>query len=226
MSRWEPDRVARAFLMGIRTPGDENVAVLVAEAGPVLAAQHIAAAAGVDWRRAEVLLATAEAAGVRLLTPEDDDWPAAMPKVLPTDGRGIGTAPPLGLWVRGTARLDQLTARAVCVAGTGNSTPYGERAAFDLGGNLAAHGWTVITSGGFGISGSVIRGALAAGGPVLVLPPAPLTHRHPDRAPARCSAGSLGTGFCSVRPNPGRSRAGRPRSGKPSSPPPSPRESC
>lgn len=174
--RWAADRIARACLMGIRTAGDEKVAVLVAEAGPVLAAQHVAAMSGGDWRQGgEVLLDTAEAAGVRLLTPEDVDWPPAIPKVLPTDGQGIGTAPPLGLWVRGNGRLEHLLARAASVAGASEATPYGERAAFDLGGNLAAHGWTVLSSGRFGISGSVLRGALAAGGAVLVLPPAPLT---------------------------------------------------
>jgi DNA processing protein len=175
MSRWEAERVARAYLMLTRTPGDENAAVLVAEAGPVLAAQHTASVTGVDWRRAEVLLDTAEAAGVRLLTAEDEDWPASLPKVLPTDGRGLGTAPPLGLWVRGDGHLGQLLRRVVCVAGTRNASPYGDKAAFDLGRDLAADGWTVVTSGGFGIGGSVIRGALSASGPVLVLPSAPLS---------------------------------------------------
>lgn len=174
MSRWEADRIARAYLMLTRTPGDENAAVLVAEAGPVLAAQHTASVTGVDWRRADVLLDTAAAAGIRLLTPEDDGWPASLPKVLPANGRGLGAAP-LGLWIRGAGHLDHLTCRVVCVAGTRNASPYGDKTAFDLGRDLAADGWTVITSGGFGIGGSVIRGALAASGPVLVLPPAPLS---------------------------------------------------
>jgi DNA processing protein len=169
------ERVARAYLMSARRPGDEEVAALVAELGPVLAAQATAAAAGDVWMRAAALLATAETSRLRLVIPEDDEWPACMSAPLPIDGRVTETAPPLGVWVRGSTGLDRLLPRAVTVAGASAATPYGQKAAFDLGRELASAGWTVITSGSFGVSGSVIRGALAARGSVLVLPPVPLT---------------------------------------------------
>ena len=168
------ERVARAYLMGAHSPGDEEVAALVAESGPVVAARVTAVSTGAIWMSAAAELARAETSRLRLAIPEDDEWPVRLSAPLPTDSRVTGTAPPLGLWVRGSARLDRLLARAVTVAGASAATPYGQKAAFDLGRELTGAGWTVITSGSFGISGSVIRGALAARGPVLVLPPAPL----------------------------------------------------
>jgi DNA processing protein len=169
------ERVARAYLMSAHRPGDEEVAALVAELGPVVAAQLTAAATGGIWMRAAAELAKAETSRLRLAIPEDEEWPACLSAPLPTDSRVTGAAPPLGVWVRGSAQLDRVLARAVTVAGASAATPYGQKAAFDLGRELADAGWTVITSGSFGVSGSVTRGALAARGPVLVLPPAPLT---------------------------------------------------
>jgi DNA processing protein len=169
------ERVARAYLLATCLPGDEEVARRVAAVGPVLVAQETAAAAGNRWMQAGTMLAGAETAGIRLLAPDDDEWPECLSAALLTDGRITAAAPPLALWVRGGGRLDRLSARAVCVAGAVEATPYGEKAAFGLGQELAGAGWTVITSGAFGVSSAVIRGVLAAGGPVLVLPTAPLT---------------------------------------------------
>ena len=41
--------------------------------------------------------------------------------------------PPLALWVRGTARLDELADRSVAIVGSRASTAYGEHVAGELG---------------------------------------------------------------------------------------------
>jgi DNA processing protein len=109
--------------------------------------------------------------GARLLGPSDREWPASTPPDI------------VRLWVRGAGRLDVLAVRIVTVAGTRAATPYGELVAHDLAAGLADAGWTVATTGTLGIGGAATRGALSAGGSVLVLPaggpaaPLPLAHR-------------------------------------------------
>jgi DNA processing protein len=83
---------------------------------------------------------------------EDEEWPAAL--------RSTGLLAPLGLWVRGPARLDDVLQRAVTVIGARASTAYGEYVAGDLGAGLTDREWTVVSWGGLGIDAAVHRGAL------------------------------------------------------------------
>jgi DNA processing protein len=57
--------------------------------------------------------------------------------------------PPLALWVRGAARLDEVVDRSVAVVGSRASTAYGEHVAAELGHQLAERGWTVVSGGAF-----------------------------------------------------------------------------
>ncbi len=167
-------RVARACLMSAAEPGDVEVARLVLEHGPVMAAELSAAITGDVWMRAAEELAQAQSTGLQLVTPEDEQWPARLSVPLPASSRTDRTAPPLGLWVYGEGRLHELLSRVVIITGTPRATPYGVSVAFDLSRDLSGVGWTVLGYGRAGIASAVLRGAREASGLVVVLPPGPV----------------------------------------------------
>lgn len=104
--------------------------------------------------------------GIRLVTPEDEEWPAQLlhAMLLATE-RGVPElAPPLGLWVRGPVSLDEALERSVAVIGSRASTSYGEHVAAEIAFGLADRGWTVVSGGALGIDGAAHRAALAADG--------------------------------------------------------------
>jgi DNA processing protein len=185
-------RRARAWLSRAAEPGSVDLWRLVEDVGPVEAVRRLRAGSAGDRlqglvgprlasdRSLEDLRAAARC-GARLVVPEDDEWPgwavhalalrAAEEPDEPT-GRTVRTEaliPPLGLWVRGTPRLDDVTDRAVALVGARASTAYGEHVAAELGHQLAERGWTVVSGGAYGIDGAAHRGALAAGGPTMAV---------------------------------------------------------
>jgi len=175
-------RLARAYLLRVAEPPAPALAELVAGHGPVRGAALVRegrvppavlaeteARSGVDRAAADLL--AAEALGARLVVPEDEEWPAwPFAAFWPAAARGVDWAvPPLGLWVRGPARLDELSQSAVAVVGSRASTPYGDHVASELGYELAERGVTVASGAAYGIDGAAHRGALAAGGPTLAV---------------------------------------------------------
>ena len=72
--------------------------------------------------------------------------------------------PPLALWVRGPARLDEVAERAAAIVGTRAATAYGEHVAAELAAGLAGRDVAVVSGGAFGIDGAAHRAALAADG--------------------------------------------------------------
>jgi DNA processing protein len=185
-------RRARAWLSRVAEPGTIDFWRYVEDAGPVEAVRIIRAGSAPERIRAIVGtragedesladLARAERCGARLVTPEDDEWPAMPLHALtvatsrePTDhhsqpDRTLAPVPPVALWVRGPARLDQLVERSVAVVGSRASTSYGEHVAGELGFQLGERGWTVVSGGAFGIDAAAHRGALAAGAPTVAV---------------------------------------------------------
>ena len=164
------------------------MAVYIAELGPVAARQQLlerTAPAGVaallDVDRAlDHTLSVGEGIGARPVIPEDAEWPAAL--------RAEGVLAPVGLWVRGTPRLDQVLNHAVTVVGSRASTAYGEHVASELGHGFARAGWTVVSGGGYGIDAAAHRGAIAAGdggansaeGPTVVVTSGGLDRPYPS----------------------------------------------
>ena len=73
------------------------------------------------------------------------------------------TGAPLGLWIRGTGNLAELSAASVAVVGARDCTPYGAEAASEIAADAAAAGVTVVSGAAFGIDASAHRGALAMG---------------------------------------------------------------
>jgi DNA processing protein len=185
-------RRARAWLNRAAEPGNVDLWRLVEELGPVEAVRRLRAGTAGERLRGLVGprrgddrslsdLTAAARCGARLVVPEDDEWPAFAMHALalraaaePDDPkartkRTEALIPPLGLWVRGTPRLDTFTDRAVALVGSRASTAYGEHVAAELGHQLGERGWTVVSGGAYGIDGAAHRGALAAGGPTLAV---------------------------------------------------------
>lgn len=126
--------------------------------------------AGLDARAAQALIALRRsvdpaqeearlaALGLRALTLEEADYPAAL--------RPIADAPPV-LFVRGNLRpADEW---AVAIVGTRRASAYGRQAAEYLGGALAQAGVTVVSGLARGIDGCAHRAALAAGGRTIAV---------------------------------------------------------
>lgn len=175
-------RLARAYLLRVAEPPAPALAGLVATAGPERAAALVRQGAVEEDVRAETLarrdvdrasadLLAAEVAGARLVVPEDDEWPAwPFAAFGPAAARGVSWAvPPLGLWVRGSGRLDELGSAAVAVVGSRACTAYGDHVASEMGYELAERGTAVVSGAAYGIDGAAHRGALAAGGPTLAV---------------------------------------------------------
>lgn len=185
-------RRARAWLSRVTEPGTIDFWRFIDEVGPVDAARRIRSGRAPERIRALVGaragkdetvddLRRAERCGARLLVPEDDEWPAFPLHALtvavgeePDDhrhqsARTVALVPPVALWVRGPARLDELVDRSVAIVGSRASTAYGEHVAGEFGYQLAERGWTVVSGGAYGIDAAAHRGALAAGGTTIAV---------------------------------------------------------
>ncbi|HEY1972036.1 MAG TPA: DNA-processing protein DprA [Pseudonocardia sp.] len=167
-------RLARAYLSMVAEPPAPALCAFVASVGPVRAAALVRrgevptpVASETNARRtverAEHDLRAAEAVGARLLVPEDVDWPAAAFHAFELSGHPH-LAAPVALWVRGPARLNELTERSVAIVGARAATPYGHGVANTLGYGVARLGGTVFSGAAFGIDAAAHRGALAADG--------------------------------------------------------------
>ncbi len=136
--------------------GSVKLAGLVAKFGSVAAAwenyPHKVGRnpGGIDWMR-ELKLASKYK--VEILTPADDDYPAAL-----RDMR----AHPLALYVKGDVKA--LSRPAIAMVGTRRSTEYGRNEASKISFALASNGWTVISGLALGIDAASHHGALDASG--------------------------------------------------------------
>ncbi|MFG1736840.1 DNA-processing protein DprA [Micromonospora chalcea] len=179
-------KLARVALTWLAEPGTRSVYALVERIGPVAAldlllsggapertlrsAVAARAAAGDARAVAAEALARGERLGARLVTPDDDEWPAQVRDLRRLALSGVTrrvdveTDPPLCFWVRGAWPLDETLAHSVAVVGARAATPYGSHVATELGYGLADREWTVVSGGAFGIDSAAHRGALTAGG--------------------------------------------------------------
>lgn len=173
---------ARAYLLRVAEPPAPALAMFVDRLGPVEAAARVragevpdpvrnetAARCGVDQAEAE--LEAAAGIGARLLVPEDPEWPSwPLLALRNACARGLRWAtPPIALWVRGQARLNEALERAVSVIGARVATSYGEHVAAEFGYGLAEAGMTVVSGAAYGIDGAAHRGSLMAGGRTLAV---------------------------------------------------------
>lgn len=185
-------RRARAWLSRAVEPGTVDLWRYVEDVGPVEAVRRLRAGTAPERIRSLVGarvhedasladLRRAERCAARLVVPEDDEWPAYPLHALTVavaeeplshkdqSDRTRAPVPPLGLWVRGPARLDVVTDRSVAVVGSRASSAYGEHVAAELGHQLGERGWTVVSGGAYGIDAAAHRGALAAEAPTVAV---------------------------------------------------------
>ncbi len=190
----EEDRLARLALSAAALPGDTAVAALVASLGAAEAMRRLRGAGGRDLdalgvgpatvhRLREVnprrLLEIAAALGVRIVTPQDAQWPSGLLDL---------AAPPLALWVKGPLDLVELQRRSVAVVGSRACTAYGAETARELGAGIAASGRVVVSGAAFGIDAAAHRGALAVDGPTIAVLACSI-----DRAYPQAHAGLIDT---------------------------------
>jgi DNA processing protein len=188
-------RSARAWLSRALEPGSAGAWRYVEESGPAAAVEALRAGlappavqALVGARAHEDVseddLRRAERCGARLVVPEDDEWPGIALHCLtvaagtqaaergaggPAVDRTRSLVPPLALWVRGNAPLDETLERSVALVGSRASTAYGEHVAAEFAHGLGERGWTTVSGGAYGIDAASHRGALAAGAPTVAV---------------------------------------------------------
>lgn len=176
MSAWDL-RTSRAYLLGVAEPPAPALAAFVSRHGPEDAAAAVRSGAVPERVRQETearhevhdpvgVLEAAHRAGMRLLTPEDPDWPAwPFTAFAAAARRGLDRmVEPIALWIRGRHGLADLAERSVAVVGARAATAYGQRVAAEFGYGLAEHGVTVCSGAAYGVDGAAHRGALSGGG--------------------------------------------------------------
>jgi DNA processing protein len=182
-------RVARITLAHIAEPGRRDLGVLVRSVGPVAGLARVRAgtvpaalrevtAARLSTldplRLAQQALAEAARIGARIITPEDDEWPARLDDLVVLsrpvpDPVERDTDPPHCVWLRGPLHLREACERSVALVGARASTTYGNHVAADLAYGLAEREWSVVSGGAFGIDAAAHRGALAAAGATIAV---------------------------------------------------------
>ncbi|MFT4008524.1 MAG: DNA-processing protein DprA [Nocardioidaceae bacterium] len=174
------ERHARLVLGRATEPGDHRVARLVERLGPAGVVDRLAADVTTTGERSPVAekvlgadpereLAIGRRLGLRYLIPGDEEWPSSAGDLAyaePVDRHG---GAPLGLWVRGEGRLDELTRAAVAVVGSRSATAYGADLAQRIGYDLGEAGVSVLSGAAFGIDYAAHRGALGSSTPTIAV---------------------------------------------------------
>lgn len=157
----EQERAARVGLSRLGEPGAPGMTEVVARHGAIRALERLVTGAveakGVipehySFERLQADLEHADRLGARVVIPTDEEWPRSLDDL---------EHPPLCLWVRGPAGLDEVAARSVSIVGARSATAYGAQVAADLAAGLGQRGFAVISGAAFGIDAAAHRGALA-----------------------------------------------------------------
>jgi DNA processing protein len=170
----DADRLARVALSRLTEPGEPRIAALVAQMGAVGLLEALSDPAqptpetrdvasrlrGLD---AEADLAHGARLGLRYVVPGDAEWPRQVDDLMRSEVLHHRGGPPLGLWVKGPTRLDQL-ASAVAVVGSRSATTYGTEVAAGIAAALVRAGRPVVSGAAFGIDQAAHRGALGVDG--------------------------------------------------------------
>jgi DNA processing protein len=119
-------------------------------------AQHIALGKSLELAHEEY--AKAIAAGVRIITLDDPEWPMRLNEIYD---------PPLVLYVRGNPAV--LARPGIAVAGTRHPTPYGIGMAERLASDLAGRGLAIISGMARGVDTAGHRGAIKGKGKTIAV---------------------------------------------------------
>lgn len=176
----DAERRARAALSRIGEPGDLRLARLVADLDGRQVYEHLRKQGqhgdlhedlAERLRIVDPVLELERAArlGIRFVVPGDDEWPQVIDDLAhapPLHERG---GVPVGLWVKGSHRLDEALEHAVAIVGSRSATSYGDKVAGDMGADLARASYTVVSGAAFGIDQAAHRGALATDGMTIAV---------------------------------------------------------
>lgn len=178
-------RLARAYLLRVAEPPAPALSALIDICGPIEAAHQVRSGDAPAAVRTETSgrctvdmveadFAAAAMVGARLVIPEDAEWPTQRLLALHhqcTDCAAHTQTPPVALWVRGPARLDEAMGQAVTITGARSATSYGQHVATDFAYGLAEAGVTVVSGAAYGVDGAAHRGALIARGTTVAVFP-------------------------------------------------------
>lgn len=171
LTAMDEQRLARARLSVITSPGDTKMAEYVASYGAVETVDRLGGVwaetpYGRRLRTSQLaaLLDYSSSIGVRFIIPGDEEWPEGLNELFSyRQVAGLGGVP-LGLWVKGPGQLAKLVQRSIAMVGSRAATNYGENAAREMACELAEAGWTIISGGAYGIDAASHIGALAVHG--------------------------------------------------------------
>lgn len=161
---WSAERLARAAWSRLAEPTDKVAGDLVTEFGAQGALDRVARDPSVGGGRFAPRWAAwcpaaeeerAHRLGIRVVVPGDPEWPEGAERL---------ERPPVCLWVRGPANLQEVLGSSVAVVGARSATAYGTSVAGEWSHALAGLGVTVVSGGAYGIDAAAHRGALAAAG--------------------------------------------------------------
>jgi DNA processing protein len=165
----DPDRRARAALMRAAEPGDRQLGGLLTSYGPQETLARARAGEGVPaWLRVrlsgidtEAELDRGDSAGARFVCPGDPHWPTQLDD--------LGSAAPIGLWIRGETDVRVAMLRSVSIVGARAATAYGLDVTEELAVGVAERDVTVVSGAAFGIDTAAHRGTLAVGGTTVAV---------------------------------------------------------
>lgn len=168
----DQERLARVALGRITEPGKAGLLDAVTSLGAVAVLDQLLDDPVLGPRLAEVdslrELEVAARSGLRFVVPGDDEWPSGLGDLALAGSVQERGGVPLGLWVRGPARLDALDG-ALAVVGARSATTYGADLARDLAAEVAGSGRIVVSGAAFGIDQAAHRGAIAADAPTVAV---------------------------------------------------------
>lgn len=190
MSAPEAERLARAALSCAGEPGSIPLTQEVAGKGGVKAYDDLLGgrsvlsqdlAARTERIDPAVELERAAREGVRFVVPGDDEWPTTVEDLRFAEELQQRGGVPIGLWVRGHRRLDEMTQHAVAVVGSRAATSYGCQLAADIGAKVADAGPTIVSGAAFGIDFNAHRGALGVAGPTVAVLAGGVDRAYPEK---------------------------------------------
>ena len=172
------ERTARIILAVASEPGDAVTGLMIRTVGAsetvarVVADELPPGPDGDSWQRrlaprldpAQVqrVLAETERYGMRVLIPDDAEWPAGID--------ALGDRVPVALWAKGdTGLLARPVWDRVTVTGARASTGYGEHVTTELVQSAVTDSRVVFSGGAYGIDGAAHRAALASDGSTVAV---------------------------------------------------------
>ncbi|GAA1163718.1 DNA-processing protein DprA [Nocardioides aquiterrae] len=168
----DSDRLARVALAATVEPGRHQLLTLTSDLGAEHMYAQLLEEPDFGARLAEAdpvrLLSEGARAGLRFVTPADDEWPRQLDDLSRAGTLQERGGTPLGLWVRGPLRLDALEG-SVAVVGSRSATTYGADAAADIAEGVARAGRVVVSGAAFGIDQAAHRGTLVGDGATVAV---------------------------------------------------------